>query len=61
MELKQRWHVVGLKYNREFNKDEFVDCVVKDCITVDDAIKRARETGVYKVTGAFLHSSLISK
>lgn len=60
MSMKQKWCVVGIKFNEELNKDIFVECEVEDCETVDDAVEKAKANGIKKVTGVFMHSQLTS-
>lgn len=59
MSMKERWHVVGIKLNEELNEDMFIDYVIEDCKSVDEAIEKAKANGIKKITGAFLHSQLV--
>ena len=59
MSMEQKWHVIGIKFNDELNKDMFIDHVVENCITIDEAIEKAKNNGIKKITGAFLHSQLV--
>ena len=59
MSMKERWHVIGIKFNEELNEDMFIDYVIENCKSVDEAIEKAKANGIKKITGAFLHSQLV--
>ena len=61
MSMKQKWCVIGIKYDEELNKDVFVNYEVENCETVDEAVKKAKANGIKKVTGVFMHSQLVSE
>jgi len=59
MSMKQKWHIIGIKYNNDLDKDILVDYIVDNCETADEAIKIATANGIKNVTGAFMHSQLV--
>ena len=58
MGMDRIWHVIGVQFNKDLNKDEFVDYMVEDCDSVDEATKKAESNGVHKITGCFLSSMM---
>lgn len=61
MSMAKVWHVIGIKYNNDLHKNEFIDYVVENCEDVDTAMERAKETGIKKITGVFQSSSLVEQ
>ncbi len=61
MSMKQKWCVVGIKYDKELNKDVFVNYEVENCETVDEVVEKAKADGIKKVTGVFMYSQLVSE
>ena len=59
MSMKKLWHVIGVQFNTELNKDVFIDYQVDGCDTVEEAIEIAKENGVKDITGAFTSSMLV--
>ena len=59
MSIKQTWHVIGLQYSKELDKEIGVDYQITNCETVNEAVKIAKENGIKNITAAFIHSQLI--
>ena len=61
MSMKKLWHIIGVQFNNELDKDIFIDYQVDDCETVDEALTKAKENGVRNISGAFLSSMLVER
>lgn len=59
MSMTKVWHIIGIQFNSDLDRDISVDYQVGSCDTVENAIKIAKEHGVKNITGAFISSMLV--
>ena len=49
MNMNKVWHIIGIQFNSELNKDVFVDYQVNNCDTMEEALKTAKLNGVKNI------------
>ena len=61
MSMNKVWHVIGIKFNNDLKKDEFIDYIVENCDNVYDAMEKAKKKNFKMITGIFQSSSLVKQ